>query len=160
MAQVLPMSGHVRRVDAQRGADDRGAADADALFATVAPNAVQAIRAFRVTDLQREAVRLGHHFLYAHCAHSQSKPDVLAAIAQSFCVTRSHARTVKGLYGCLTAMTHKAGPQQGFVVVLEQLPNTEEFDREARETLLDIFRDAADWWAERKVPFRVFYSFA
>ena len=30
---------------------------------------------------------------------------------------------------------------------------------DARETLLDVFRDAADFWAEKKVPFRVFYSF-
>jgi hypothetical protein len=50
----------------------------------------------------------------------------------------------------------KAGPQEGFLVVLEQLPNTQKFDKEARETLLDVFRDAADYWAEKKVPFRVF----
>ena len=33
------------------------------------------------------------------------------------------------------------------------------FDKEAREQLLDIFRDTADYWAERKIPFRCFYSF-
>jgi len=33
------------------------------------------------------------------------------------------------------------------------------FDREAREQLLDVFRDAADFWAERRIPFRCFYSF-
>jgi len=33
-------------------------------------------------------------------------------------------------------------------------------DKEARENLLDVFRDAAEFWAEKKVPFRVFYSFA
>ena len=53
----------------------------------------------------------------------------------------------------------KAGTQTGFLVVLEQLPNTQKFDKEAREILLDVFRDAADYWAEKKVPFRVFYSF-
>jgi hypothetical protein len=53
----------------------------------------------------------------------------------------------------------EAGPQPGFIVVLEQLPNTQKFDKEARETLLDVFRDAAEFWAEKKVPFRVFYSF-
>ncbi|MDA2917827.1 barnase inhibitor, partial [Nitrospinae bacterium AH_259_B05_G02_I21] len=25
--------------------------------------------------------------------------------------------------------------------------------------LLDIFRDAADYWGDRKIPFRCFYSF-
>jgi hypothetical protein len=44
--------------------------------------------------------------------------------------------------------------------VLEQLPSTQKFDKEARENLLDVFRDAADYWAEKKVPFRVFYSFS
>jgi hypothetical protein len=43
--------------------------------------------------------------------------------------------------------------------VLDQLPQTQKFDREARENLLDVFRDAADYWAERRVPFRVFFSF-
>ena len=33
-------------------------------------------------------------------------------------------------------------------------------DRESREQLLDAFRDAADFWSERKIPFRVFYSIA
>ena len=59
----------------------------------------------------------------------------------------------------MTDLVHKSGAQPGFVVVLEQLPDNPRFDREAREQLLDVFRDAADFWAERKVPFRCFYSF-
>ena len=31
---------------------------------------------------------------------------------------------------------------------------------ETRELLLDSFRDAADFWSERKIAFRVFYSIA
>jgi hypothetical protein len=54
---------------------------------------------------------------------------------------------------------HEAGDQSGFLVVLEQLPSTQKFDKEARENLLDVFRDAADFWAEKKIPFRVFFSF-
>jgi hypothetical protein len=45
------------------------------------------------------------------------------------------------------------------VVVLEHIPDNSKFDRESREQLLDVFRDAADFWADRKVPFRCFYSF-
>lgn len=44
-------------------------------------------------------------------------------------------------------------------MVLEQIPTTPKFDKEAREQLLDIFRDAADYWADRKIAFRCFYSF-
>ncbi|HEY5798640.1 MAG TPA: barstar family protein [Burkholderiaceae bacterium] len=133
--------------------------DEPPLFATVLPNVVQSIRAFRVADLQQEAARLGHHFLYAHCAHAVTRQQVLAAIAQSFQVPKSQAKNFAMLSTCLTGLVHKAGPQQGFVVVIEQLPNTVKFDKEARETLLDVFRDAADFWADKKVPFRVFYSF-
>ncbi len=46
------------------------------------------------------------------------------------------------------------------MIVLDALPIAQKFDKEARETLLDVFRDAAEFWAERKVAFRVFYSFA
>jgi hypothetical protein len=53
-------------------------------------------------------------------------------------------------------MIHQAGPQPGFVIVLEQLPNTPKFDKEAREILLDVFRDAADFWAEKKLLFGYF----
>ena len=129
------------------------------LFKTVAPNVVQSIRAFRVTDLQAEAARLGQHFLYAYCAEATTKQQVLAIIAQAFHFPRHFGKNFDALADCLTDLAHKAGPQPGFIVVLEQLPNTPKFDKEAREILLDVFRDSADFWAEKKVAFRVFYSF-
>ena len=114
----------------------------------VRSNIVQSIRAFRVQDLQETATALGHHFLYANLATAQSKQDVLDMIAQQFT-----------LYDCMTDPLHKSGPQPGFIVVLEHIPANGKFDKEAREQLLDIFRDTADYWADRKVPFRCFYSF-
>jgi RNAse (barnase) inhibitor barstar len=129
------------------------------LLKTVPPNAVQSIRAFRVTDLREEAARLGQHFLYAYCAAAATKQQVLACIAASFQFPRHFGRNFDALSDCLTDLPHKSGPQPGFLVVLEQLPNTSKFDKEARETLLDVFRDAAEFWADRKVAFRVFYSF-
>ncbi len=129
------------------------------LFKTVPSNVVQSIRAFRVADLQAEAAQLGHHFLYAHCAHTTTKPQVLATIAESFQFPRHFGKNFDALSDCLTSLVHKAGPQTGFLVVIEQLPNTPKFDKEARETLLDVFRDAADFWADKKIAFRVFYSF-
>lgn len=129
------------------------------LLKTVPPNVVQSIRAFRVTDLRDEAARLGQHFLYAHCAHATTKQQVTSAIASAFHFPKQVCKNFDALEDCLTTLLHKAGPQPGFIVVIEQLPNTQKFDREARETLLDVFRDAADYWADKKVPFRVFYSF-
>ena len=129
------------------------------LLTTVPPNLVQSIRAFRVTDLQLEAAELGQHFLYAYCAEATTKQQVLAIIAEAFHFPRHFGKNFDALADCLTDLAHKAGPQPGFLVVIEQLPNTPKFDKEAREILLDVFRDAADFWADKRIAFRVFYSF-
>lgn len=129
------------------------------LFTTVPANVVQSIRAFRLQDLQAEAARLGQHFLYAYCEDATTKQQVLTNIAQAFHFPKHFGKNLDALSDCLTDLPYKAGAQPGFVVVIEQLPNTPKFDREARESLLDVFRDAAEFWADRKVAFRVFYSF-
>jgi RNAse (barnase) inhibitor barstar len=125
----------------------------------VRTNIVQSIRAFRVQDLQDAARSLGHHFLYANLATAQSKQDVLDLIAQQFILPAHFGKNFDALYDCMTDPVHKSGPQPGFIVVLESIPANAKFDKEAREQLLDIFRDTAEYWAERKVPFRAFYSF-
>lgn len=126
---------------------------------TVRTNIVQSIRAFRVHDLQVAAQQLGHHFLYAGLAQAQTKQDLLESIAQQFTFPSHFGKNFDALYDCMTDPLHKSGQQPGFLVVLEHIPVTLKFDKEAREQLLDIFRDAADYWAERKIPFRCFYSF-
>jgi RNAse (barnase) inhibitor barstar len=130
------------------------------LFQTVRPNIVQSIRAFRVQDLADEANRLGQHFLYAFVGNAQSKQEVMETIATSFLFPKHFGKNYDALYDSLTDLVHKAGDQPGFVIVLEALPIAIKFDKEARETLLDVFREAAEFWAERRVAFRVFYSFA
>lgn len=129
------------------------------LLQTVRPNIVQSIRAYRVEDLMQAAQGAGQHFLHANLGNAQSKQEVLESIAQSFLFPAHFGKNLDALYDCMTDLVHKSGVQPGFVVVLEQLPDNPRFDREAREQLLDVFRDAADFWAERKVPFRCFYSF-
>jgi len=132
---------------------------ADTPLKGVRSNIVQSIRAFRVQDLQDGARALGQHFLYANLANAQSKQDVLDLLAQQFILPAHFGKNFDALYDCMTDPVHKSGPQPGFVVVLEQIPATAKFDKEAREQLLDIFRDTADYWADRKIPFRCFYSF-
>lgn len=126
---------------------------------TIRPNLVQAIRAYRVEDLMAAAQANGHHFLYANLAPALSKQDVLDGIAQSFLFPAHFGKNLDALYDCMTDTVHKSGQQPGFVVVLEQLPDNARFDREAREQLLEVFRDAAEFWGERRIPFRCFYSF-
>ena len=129
------------------------------LLMRVPSNLVQSIRAYRVPELQEEAVRMGHHFLYAHCANTLTRQQVCARIGENFYFTKPCSKNFDALRTCLTETIFQAGAQPGFLVVLDQLPNTQKFDKEARETLLDVFRDAAEFWADKKVPFRVFYSF-
>jgi RNAse (barnase) inhibitor barstar len=127
---------------------------------TIRPNIVQSIRAYRVDELMTAARSAGQHFLYANISEAQSKQEVLEGIAQAFGFPAHFGRNLDALYDCMTDVVHKAGQQPGFVVVLEQLPDNPRFDREAREQLLDVFRDAADFWADRRIAFRCFYSFA
>jgi RNAse (barnase) inhibitor barstar len=133
--------------------------DQEAPLKGVRSNIVQSIRAYRVSDLQEAAQGLGHHFLYANLAEAQSKQDVLDLIGAQFTLPSHFGKNFDALYDCMTDLVHKSGQQPGFIVVLEQIPANAKFDKEAREQLLDIFRDAADYWADRKIPFRCFYSF-
>jgi hypothetical protein len=130
------------------------------LLQSVRPNIVQSIRAHRPDDLQQAAQEVGHHFLYTNLSPAQSKQEVLDIIAQDFLFPDHFGKNLDALYDCITDLVHKSGPQPGFVVVLELLPDGVRMDRESREQLLDAFRDAADFWSERKIPFRVFYSIA
>jgi RNAse (barnase) inhibitor barstar len=134
-------------------------ANADTPLKGVRTNIVQSIRAFRVQDLQDAAHHLGHHFLYANLANAQTKQDVLDLIAQQFTLPLHVGKNFDALYDSVTDPLHKSGPQPGFIAVLEHIPANGKFDKEAREQLLDIFRDAADYWGDRKIPFRCFYSF-
>ena len=127
---------------------------------TIRPNIVQAIRAYRVEDLMEAAQAAGQHFLYANVGAAQSKQEVLEAIAEAFTFPSHFGKNLDALYDCMTDLVHKSGAHPGFVVVLDQLPDDPRFDREAREQLLDVFRDAADFWGERRIAFRCFYSFA
>ncbi len=131
----------------------------DTPLRTVRTNIVQSIRAFRVQDLQEAAQALGHHFLYANLANAQSKQDVLDLIGQQFILSTQVSKNFDALYDSMTDPVHKSGPQPGFIAVLEHIPANVKFDKDAREQLLDIFRDTADYWGDRKIPFRCFYSF-
>ena len=127
----------------------------DTPLRNVRTNIVQSIRAFRVSDLQEAAQGLGHHFLYANLSSAQSKQDVLDLIAQQFTFPAHFGKNFDALYDSMTDPLHKSGPQPGFIVVLEQVPANGKFDKEAREQLLDIFRDAADYWGPRSRSSRI-----
>jgi RNAse (barnase) inhibitor barstar len=60
-----------------------------------------------------------------------------------FTFPQHFGKNFDALYDCMTDPLHKSGPQPGFIVVLEHIPANGKFDKEAREQLLDIFRDTA-----------------
>ncbi len=112
------------------------------LFKTVPPNIVQSIRAFRVPELAHAAAALNQHFLYASCAHCASKRRSLRRLPRNSPSRSISGKNFDALSDYLTDMIHKADPQPGFVIVLEGLPIAQKFDKEGREVLLDVFRDA------------------
>ncbi len=129
------------------------------LLQTMRPNIVQSIRAHRPEDLMAAAQAAGHHFLYANLSDAQTKQDILEGIAEAFEFPAHVTKSLDSLKEGMTNLVFKAGAQPGFVVVLEQLPDSARFDREAREQLLDVFREISEFWDERRTPFRCFYSF-
>lgn len=127
---------------------------------TMRPNIVQSIRALRVDELQAAAQEEDQFFLRAALGDAVSKQDVFDRIAQQFELPPESAKNLPALLAGITTVFYKAGKRKGFVIVLEQVPATQKFDKEDREQVLDVFRDASDYWAERKVDFRCFYSFS
>ena len=85
--------------------------------------------------------------------------EVLEQVGRQFHFPPHYGRNFDALYDCLTDSLHDAGQQPGFVVVLDQVPATAKFDKEMREQFIDCFRDAADFWGERGIAFRCFYSY-
>ena len=132
---------------------------ADALLRAVPPQVVQSIRAFRIPELQQAAVASGQHFLYAHLAQAHTRAEVLEQVGQQFHFPPHYGKNFDALYDCLTDLQpNKDADRPGFVVILENLPETHGFDSGDRSRLLDVFRDAADFFYEEKTAFRVFYS--
>lgn len=132
----------------------------DIKFNNVRTNIVQSIRAYTVKDLQTAAEQLGHKFLYVNLSKAQNKQEVLDLIAAQYTLPAHFGKNFDALYDCMTDLVQKSDEPPGFIVVLDQIPTHSKFDKETREQLLDIFRDTSDYWGERKIPFRCFYSFS
>ena len=110
-------------------------------------------------EIERSARQLHLRQSHLEIAPGQMADAVLDQLGRVLHFPAWYGANFDALYDCLTDPIHKAGPQPGFVLVLDQIPTTPKFDKEVREQLLDVFRDTADFWAERKIPFRCFYSF-
>ena len=134
-------------------------------FHRIKPQSVQAVRNFTVEQLADAAASLGDRFVHVQFAarepvsggRSALKTEVLQSIGRTLDFPGHYGANLDALYDALLDMGESAG---GFVILLDRIPTGPGFDADARESLLETFRDAADSLAESDHAFRVFYSFA
>lgn len=119
------------------------------------------LSAYDVADLEQEAGKAQQVFLLADCGAQKDKDAVLNRIASAFSFPSHFGCNLDALYDCVTDLEpNQKARQPGFVVVLQSLPDSVHFNAQERNRLLDVFRDAADFFSDQKVAFRVFYSTA
>ncbi|MFN7644032.1 MAG: barstar family protein [Burkholderiales bacterium] len=123
------------------------------------PNAVERLADRRPETLRRQAHEAGQRFLHADCSGARDKGGVMAALARGFALPSHFGANLDALYDSLTDLEPEPGARApGLVLVVECLPGPPGFDADARDALLDVFRDAADAFGERGVAFRTFWS--
>ncbi len=128
-------------------------------LSNIPPQAVLPLGAYALDELRKEAVRADQQLLYVDLAGAHTKDDVMQALGRAFTLPAHFGRNLDALYDCVTDLRPTDdGQAPGFVVILENLPDTPEFGFEQRDALLDVFRDAAEFFFDRKTAFRVFYS--
>jgi Barstar (barnase inhibitor) len=121
--------------------------------------AVLPLNAYDLDDLKRLAERSDQLWLYVNCSQAKDHKAVFAAIAKSFAWPKPFEARAESLYASVTALqANPAADSPGMVVVLQALPESPQFSIDDRDALLDVFRDASDFFAERKIAFRIFYS--
>ena len=117
------------------------------------------LAAYDLDELLRNANRSSQTVLRADFDGIDDKTGVMERLGEGFGLPAHFGGNLDALYDCMTDLTPKTGADQpGFVVILQHLPASARFDRDQRDALLDVFRDAADFFFDKGIAFRVFYS--
>ncbi len=128
-------------------------------FSNIPAHAVLPLGAYDLDELRKSARRADQRLLHVDLSAAGSKEEVLDAIAAAFDLPAHFGRNLDALYDCVTDLEPLPGADQpGFLVVLEKLPDAGRLGVEDRSKLLDVFRDAAEFYFDRDTAFRVFYS--
>jgi RNAse (barnase) inhibitor barstar len=114
-------------------------------------------RGMALGGLRAWARQSGQKLVEIDLQNCTDKVSVLREIAQAFGFPSWFGLNLDALYDSLTDLPEQQ-PATGYVVMLENLPRAAAFGVEQRDALLDVFRDAAERYAEQGVPFRVLYS--
>ena len=128
-------------------------------FSNIPAHAVLPLGAYRLDELTRAALRADQRLLVADLAGSQSREDVLRRLASGFGLAiPADAECDVLLRGLTGLQPPRDADPSGFVVILQNLPDTAQFGARQRDELLDVFRDAADHFFDCNTAFRVFES--
>jgi RNAse (barnase) inhibitor barstar len=135
-------------------------------FQRIKPQSVQAVKSFTAEQLSDAATSLGDRFAHVQFAargpavggRATLKTEVLQTIGRTLDFPGHYGANLDALYDALVDMGDAS--DAGTVILLDRIPTGPGFDADARESLLETFRDAADTLAESSKRFRVFYSFA
>jgi RNAse (barnase) inhibitor barstar len=128
-------------------------------FTNIPPHAVLPLGAYDLDELRKCARRADQRLLFADLSGANSKADVLDALAKAFELPGHFGKNMDALYDCITDLKPLSDAEQpGFVVILKNMPDAASLSAEDRAALLDIFRDAAEFFFDRDTAFRMFYS--
>jgi RNAse (barnase) inhibitor barstar len=128
------------------------------LISNLPAQAVLPLKAYDVEALLKDAVRADQTILRADFDDVSDQHGVMERIGVGFAFPDYFGRNLDALADCLSELEPEEADRPGFVVILRNLPEGTGFDRDQREAMLDVFRDASDLFDERGVAFRVFYS--
>jgi RNAse (barnase) inhibitor barstar len=128
-------------------------------LSNMSAHAVLPLGAYHLDDLRKSALQYDQVWLQCDLSACKDKKAILDQLGTGLKLPKHYGKNLDALYDCLTELkpnTDAAKP--GFVVVLQDMPESKEFGVDDRDGLLDVFRDAADFFYDAKVAFRVFYS--
>ena len=115
-----------------------------------------------LAEVRRGAYRSEQRYMHADLSSAKSKSDIFELINSAFELghgAEKADKTSEALTAALTALQpEKTSGAPGFVVVLENLPQSAKFSADDRQQILDAFRQAADFFYDEEIAFRVFYS--
>lgn len=128
-------------------------------LSNIPSHAVLPLGAYDEYSLKRAAEQADQTLLAVDLCDAQDRSAVFATIARAFALPAHFGGNLDALYDSVTDMKPSLQAEQpGFLVVLRNLPDTLSFGRSERDALLDVFRDAADYFFDHDTAFRVFYS--
>jgi RNAse (barnase) inhibitor barstar len=128
-------------------------------FSNIPAHSVMPLGDMSAEEVERAAFRVEHSCLSANLNKSKTKADVLHEIGMAMKFGEHFGKNLDALYDSLTDLVpQKTSGDPGFVLLLQNLPNSAKFGDEDRQSLLDVFRDAAEFFFDKEIAFRVFYS--